>query len=60
MMYMSILYKRFKDDGLFDVLVQSSILAESSCEIALSGKLYNRGVRAYKLMYEALLTELID
>ena len=30
-MYMSILSKRFKDGGLFDVLVQSSILAESSC-----------------------------
>ena len=60
MMYMSILSKRFKDGGLFDVLVQSSILAESSSESALSGKMYNRGVRAYKLMYEALLTELIE
>ena len=40
MMYMSILSKRFKDGGLFDVLVQSSILAESSCESALSGKMF--------------------
>ena len=45
MMYMRILSKRFKDGGLFDVLVQSSILTESSCESALSGKMHNRGVR---------------
>ena len=60
MMYMGILSKRFKDAGLFDILVQGSVLAEASCESALSGKMYNRGVRAYKLMYEALLNELIE
>ena len=60
MMYMSKLSKRFKDAGLFGVLVLGSVLAEYSCESALSGKMYNRGVRAYKLVYEALISELIE
>ena len=36
MMYMGILSKRFQDAGLFDVLVQSSVL---------TGKMYNRDAR---------------
>ena len=60
MMYMGVLCKRFKDAGLFDVLVQGSVLAEYSCDRALSGKMYNRGVRAYKIVYEALISQLIE
>ena len=60
MMYMSILSKRFKDAGLFDILVQSSVIAEASCGSALAGSMYNRGVRAYELTYEALISELIE
>ena len=54
MVYMSILNKRFGDAGLRDALVQSSIIAEGSVESALCGKSYNRGVRLYKVFYEAL------
>ena len=54
MVYMSILNKRFGDAGLRDALVQSSIIAEGSVEAALCGKSYNRGVRLYKVFYEAL------
>ena len=51
MMYMGVMSKRFKDAGLRDILVQSSILTEVSVDLALSSKMYNRSIRAYKLMY---------
>ena len=51
MMYMGIMSKRFKDAGLRDILVQSSILTEVSVDLPLSGKMYNRSIRAHKLMY---------
>ena len=54
MAYMSILNKPFDDAGLRDGLVQSSIIAESSVEAASCGKSSNRGVRLYKVVYEAL------
>ena len=60
MMYLGITGKRFKDTGVRDVLVQSEIVAESSIERALTGKMYNRAVWCYKLMYEALIRLLID
>ena len=34
--------------------MQSSIIAEGLVEAALCGKSYNRGVRLYKVFYEAL------
>ena len=51
MVYMSILNKRFGSAGMRDVLVQSSIVAES-VDSALRGKSYNRGIRLYKIFYE--------
>ena len=54
MVYMSILNKQFSDAGLRDALAQSSIIAEGSVEAARCGKSYNRGVRLYKVFYEAL------
>ncbi|XP_066920827.1 uncharacterized protein [Clytia hemisphaerica] len=52
--------KRFADGGLKDALIQSSVIAEGSVDSALRGKSYNRGVRMYKLFYEALQRLLID
>ena len=60
MMYLRIIGKRFKDAGLWNVLVQSEIVAEGSIERVLTGKMYSRAVRCYKLMYEALIRLLID
>ena len=60
MTYMSILNKRFADAGLCDTLLQSSIVAEGSIHRALSGKHYNRGIRLYKLFYEALMRLLLS
>ena len=54
MMFMHILSKRFSAAGLRDVLIQSGVIAEGSVDEALSGKMDNRGVRLYKLAYEAI------
>ena len=59
MMYIHILSKRFSDASLRDVLIQSGTIAEESIDKALSGKMYNRGIRAYKLIYEAIMREVI-
>ena len=54
MAFMSILNTRFDDAGLQNALAQSSIVAEGSVDSALHGKSYNRGIRLYKIYYEAL------
>ena len=59
MMYMHILSKRFSDAGLRDVHIQSGTIGEGSIDKALSGKMYNRGITAYKLMYEAIMRKVI-
>ena len=60
MMYLGIIGKRFKDAGLRDILIQSEVIAEGSVDRALTGKMYNRSVRSYKLVYEALMQMLIE
>jgi len=52
---MSIIGKRFASAGLRDLAVESGIIAEGSITSVLEGRHYNRGVRLYKLLYEALL-----
>ena len=59
MVYMAILKKRFADAGLRDALVQSSIIAEGSVDMALQGKNYKRGIRMYKTFYEVLMRLLL-
>ena len=60
MMFMHILSKRFSAVGLRDVLIQSGVVAEGSVDKALSGKMYNRGIRLYKLAYEAITRKVFD
>ena len=60
MMYMHILSKRFSDAGMSAILIQSGAIAEGSVEKALCGKMYNRGVRAYKMMYEAIVRKVLE
>ena len=49
------MYKRFQGSGLADVLVASGVVAEGSCDQALRGKHFNRGVRCLRLFYETLV-----
>ena len=60
MIYMNKISKRFKDAGLRDVLIQSGAIAEGSIDGGLMGKMYNCGVRYYRLIYEALCHLLIQ
>ena len=60
MMYMHILSKRFSDAGLRDILIQSGTIAEGSVDKALCGKMYNRGVRVYKMVYEAIVRKVFE
>ena len=53
--YMGILKKQFYDAGMKEVLIQSATVAEGSIERAMNGKSCNRGVRQYKIFYEALV-----
>ena len=60
MMYLGIIGKKFSDAGLKDFVVQSDVVATGSADKALSGKMYNRSVRAQKLVYEALYRCLLN
>ena len=59
MMCEHILSKRFSDAGLRDVLIQSGTIAERSIGKVVNGKMYNRGIRTYKLMYETTMRKVI-
>ena len=59
MAFMSAIYKRFQESGIEDVLVTAGLIAEGSVQQALKGKHYNRALRIYKLLYEALVRLLI-
>lgn len=50
-----ILGKRFADAGLRDLLVEAGVVAQGSVSSVLEGRHYNRGVRAHKIVYEALM-----
>ena len=54
MTFLGTIGKRFQDGGLRDVLIESNIIATGSVNAVLSGKHYNRSVRAMKILYEAL------
>jgi hypothetical protein len=42
------------DGGLKDLLIESSVYAAGSVEQMMTGKQFNRAVRALTLVYEAL------
>ena len=60
MMYLGIIGKTFSGAGLKELVVQSYVVATGSADKALSGKMYNRSVRAHKLVYEALYRCLLN
>ena len=53
--YLAVLGKRFKDSGIEDLLIESSVYGSCTASALLHGKSYNRGVRAHKLLMEAML-----
>jgi hypothetical protein len=57
---MSDIYKRYNGSGLRDVLVAGGVTVDGSVDRALQGKHYKRGHRCLRLMYEALVTQLVQ
>ena len=52
--FLAVIATRFKDAGLHDVVVQSTIAAEGSISTVFGGsRAYNRAIRTYKILYEA-------
>ena len=52
--YLSLLGKMYSDSGLEDLWIESGVYASGTTTEIIAGKQYNRGVRAYKLTYEAM------
>ena len=54
MVFFAVIGKRFRDSGLDDALIDSSVFARNTVDQIFKGKHYNRGVRAHKIALEAL------
>ena len=54
MCFLSVIGKRFAMSGLEDILVESGTIAGGSMKGVISGHMYNRSIRAHKLLFEAL------
>ncbi|EDO46217.1 predicted protein [Nematostella vectensis] len=53
--FLAVIGKIFQDSGIEDLLVESGIFGSNTAAALPKGKSYNRGVRAHKLVLEALL-----
>ena len=56
---MSAIYTRYKGSDYGEVLVAGGVIAEGSVDRALQGKHHKRGLRCLRLMYEALVSQLM-
>ena len=54
MTFLAVIGKRFALSGLEDVLVEAEIVAQGSLKGVMNGHMYNRSIRAHKLLFEAL------
>ena len=53
--FLSVIGKKFEESGIEDLLTESGVYGSNTTLALLKGKSYNRGVRAHKLIMEALL-----
>ena len=53
MTFLAVIGKRFGDAGLFDILVESEVVAIGSSNAVLQGRHYNRAISAHKVVAEA-------
>ncbi|XP_028411727.1 uncharacterized protein LOC114534480 [Dendronephthya gigantea] len=54
MSFCSGISKIFKDAGLQDIMIESEVVAPGSLKGVLTGKHYNRSIRAHKIIFEAM------
>ncbi|XP_047132181.1 uncharacterized protein LOC124811086 [Hydra vulgaris] len=52
--FLTVIGKRFSDAGLQDWIIEAELCGKSSVDRILKGKHYNRAVRIYKYLYNAL------
>ena len=52
--HIALMGKKYLDSGLDDLLIESGVYAAGTTAALMKGKSYNRGVRAYKLVSEAM------
>ena len=54
MTFLAVIGKTYEESGLKDILIESGVYGSNSVVRLLHGKAYNKGVRAHKLLLEAL------
>ena len=52
--YLAVLGKKYQMSGIEDLLIESGMYGSSTTSTLLKGKSYNRGVRAHKIVMEAM------
>ena len=52
--FIAVIGKRFSAAGLKDICIEATLVGTGSADSIMKGKQYNRGVRAFKIVYEAL------
>ena len=53
--FMAVIGKLYSGSGLEDLLIESGIYNECTVTKVVHGKSYNRGVRTWKLVFEAMM-----
>ena len=54
MHFLAVIGQKFRDAGLEDILIESSLVGPSAVTAVLRGKHYNRALRCHKVIFEAL------
>jgi len=52
--FLSVISKQFKERSMEELLIESGLCGNATAAALFNGKPYNRGVRAHKLIMEAL------
>lgn len=52
--YLTLIGKKYRDSGIEDLLIESGVYAAGSTSLLMKGKSFNRGIRAHKLLSEAM------
>ncbi|CAB4001853.1 Hypothetical predicted protein [Paramuricea clavata] len=58
--FIAVIGKRFGDAGLRDIIVESTLLGESSVDQMFRGKHYNNAMRVLKYLYDAMKRHMIE
>ena len=53
--FLSVIEKSYSESGFEDILIEGNLYGSNTVAKIIKGKSYNRGVRAHKLMLEAIL-----